>query len=657
MKWLVRALLAVMIFGGVALGGVALIPAETIARLATERLSSSLEREVRITGAVRPSFYPMIGISAEGLEIANPDWAADQGPMLRAEALNVGVALIPLFSGEVRISEAAIDRPDIVLLRAADGHANWEFGTATTNTPRSNSALPQIGLAQAKITDGRIRFEDARTGQSFAAEAVNMTLSASAMNAPLTGDVSAFINGAALSGTLSLDTLADAMAGRETRIDTSLSWAGGSLSYRGALTLTPFALAGDLNADITDLTPVVTAAGAGAVTLPAGFGRDRIALSGPIAITPEGVVQITDASLALDETTITLSAELTQGAERPLITGRIVSGRVDLSALTQSGAPEGRGAGGNAAGGWPRDEIDLSGLFAVDANLDLTLAELDLGMMKLSDIALQTRLDAGRLQADLARAVAYGGTIAGQTVINARGNGSVASTMTIRAVQLQPLMRDFADYERLSGTGNVTLNLLASGRSVAAWMNSLEGNVALDFGQGAIEGLDLAGMIRNLDSSYRGQGARTVYDSITATLAITGGVARNDDLRLDAGWGGVTGAGAIDIGGQSVDYRVIPAVQTSSDGSNIAVPVIVRGPWANLSFAPDLEYLARQRLELEREQLEEAAQARIDAERERLEQEARERLNIPAEGDARDAIENQLRNEVEGALRGLLGGN
>jgi hypothetical protein len=67
--------------------------------------------------------------------------------------------------------------------------------------------------------------------------------------------------------------------------------------------------------------------------------------------------------------------------------------------------------------------------------------------------------------------------------------------------------------------------------------------------------------------------------------------------------------------------------------------------------------LANQRLELERAELEAAAQARIDEERARLEQEARDRLNLPAEGDARDAIENQLRNEVEGALRGLFGGN
>lgn len=654
MKWVLRVILAVVIFVGVAVGGIALIPTDTIARLATERLSASLARDVTLTGAVRPSFYPMIGISAEGFEISNPDWAADQGPMLRAEALHIGVEVMPLFSGEVRIARAELIKPDIILLRNADGQANWEFSTtAPTAETGTSGDLPQISLSLAQISDGTLRYTDATTAQSYAAEAVNLRLEAPDLKGSLTGSFHAAINGARLRGDVTLTTLADALAGREARIDMSLSWTGGSLGYRGALMLAPFSLAGEVNADITDLTPITTAAGVAAVTLPAGLGRDRIALNGPIAITPEGVAQIMDATLALDDTAITLSADLSTGGERPKITGRIAGGRVDLSALTEGSATEGSSAGG----GWPRDEIDLTGLFAVDANLDLALAELDLGMMRLSDIALQTTLDAGRLQLDLARAVAYGGTIAGQTVINGRGNGSVASNMAIRAVQLQPLLQDFADYDRLSGTGNVTFNILAGGRSVAAWMNSLEGSAALDFGQGAIEGLDLAGMIRNLDSSYRGEGARTVYDSITATLAITGGVARNDDLTLTAGWGGVTGTGEINIGGQSVEYRVIPAVQTSSDGSNIAVPVIVRGPWADLSFAPDLEYLANQRLELERAELEAAAQARIDEERARLEQEARDRLNLPAEGDARDAIENQLRNEVEGALRGLFGGN
>jgi AsmA protein len=50
-------------------------------------------------------------------------------------------------------------------------------------------------------------------------------------------------------------------------------------------------------------------------------------------------------------------------------------------------------------------------------------------------------------------------------------------------------------------------------------------------------------MIRNFDASFRGEGARTVYDSITANFVISDGIVQNDDLLLDAPWGGVEGAG------------------------------------------------------------------------------------------------------------------
>lgn len=47
MKWVLRVNLAIVIFVSMAIGGIALIPTETISRLATERLLTSLARPVR----------------------------------------------------------------------------------------------------------------------------------------------------------------------------------------------------------------------------------------------------------------------------------------------------------------------------------------------------------------------------------------------------------------------------------------------------------------------------------------------------------------------------------------------------------------------------------------------------------------------------------
>jgi hypothetical protein len=56
---------------------------------------------------------------------------------------------------------------------------------------------------------------------------------------------------------------------------------------------------------------------------------------------------------------------------------------------------------------------------------------------------------------------------------------------------------------------------------MATIMSGLQGQGDFAFGAGAILGFDLAGMIRNFDTSFRGEGARTVYDSVTANFVIS----------------------------------------------------------------------------------------------------------------------------------------
>lgn len=67
-------------------------------------------------------------------------------------------------------------------------------------------------------------------------------------------------------------------------------------------------------------------------------------------------------------------------------------------------------------------------------------------------------------------------------------------------------------------------------------------------GAGGNKGLDLAGMIRTLDPSYRGAGARTVCDQFSGNFTIADGELSNDGLRLDAPRGELTGEGILNLG-------------------------------------------------------------------------------------------------------------
>ena len=217
-------------------------------------------------------------------------------------------------------------------------------------------------------------------------------------------------------------------------------------------------------------------------------------------------------------------------------------------------------------------------------------------------------------------------------------------------MQLAPLLTQFAGYERLEGTGSGTIDLLLVGNSMQALMNSVSGSGSLDFGQGAILGLDIWGMIRNLDTSYQGEGSRTVYDSLAASFTVADGVLSNEDFAMESAVGRVSGSGTVGLGARVLDYTIIPEV-LAGEASGIRVPLRISGAWSDPNFSIDLEALAEAELQEQIDALEEQATGA-------LQEAASEALGTDVETveDLEDALEDRLREEAETQLLRLFGG-
>ena len=653
MRWIIRLLGVVVTLAVLGLAALLMVPAERIAGLAAAQLGQSLGRAVTISGAVQPIFWPHLGVRAEGVGVANPDWVSE-GPMLRATALSVRLPWAAILDGTPQIDEITLIAPQITLVRGADGRASWEVATGTAPGAGTQSTAAAIAIAMAEITDGSLRYIDAQSGQRVALTGIDARLAL-----PRDGTLSlagrATAQGVPMSFSLELAALPDLMAGRLSAGALGLEWAGGTARFDGQLGLTPV-FNGQLALDASDLAPLAGLAGVAIPDLPQGFGRQRVALSGQVALSDEGSAHLRDGRLQLDQTTFALALDLTQGAERPMIRGTVTGDALTLPGGGDNSAPTGQG--------WSRAPIDVSGLFATDAEIALQLGAVALGDIALGPVDLNATLTRGRLVFDIARITAYGGAVSGQFVVNGRGGLSVGGDLSARDIAILPMLRDVAGFERLEGTGAGRLRFLGVGNDMASIMGGLSGEGELRLGAGVVRGIDLAAMIRNRDPGAQGTGARTVYDSVSARFVIADGVLANEDLTLAAGWGGATGAGRVDLGGQSLDYRMIPAISPTADIGAIRVPVLIRGPWSGPSIRLDLEYLAQQELAAERARLEAEAQARIDAEVDRLEAEARARADEALgtqlqQGDtvqdARDALEQRLRDEAEQQLLRLLG--
>ena len=660
MRWVFRIIGAFVVLAFLALGIILLIPAERIAQVASERITQATGRVVTITGDARPTLWPDLGIVIEGLRIGNPAWAGD-APMIVAERVNVGVAWSGLFSGDIRVERAVLEGADIMLVRAADGRVSWDMGAGAAES--SDSASIQVGFDEAVIRNARVRYLDREAGADWDVSALNATINLPEAGGAVAISGSAQVNGVPLVLETTIDGVAGLLAGEARPVLADVRWQGGSAVFDGQLALNATAQ-GTLDLTAEDLGPLVALVGSEMPDLPRGLGRDRIAVTGDVRLAQEGSLHLRNGVVRLDQTVLNVALDLVPGEDRPMLRGTITGGAIALPGLIGGdGEGDGEDDAEAEATGWPRDIIDVSGLFAIDADLTVRTESLDLGSVELSQIDLRATLTRGRLVFDIASIETYDGQLAGRFVINGRGGLSVGGDLILASVSLQPLLSAMADYDRLQGTGSASIEFLGVGNDLHTIMDGLEAEGDVSLGQGALLGFDLSAMIRNFDPSFRGEGQRTVYDRVTAEFRVRDGVVLNDDLLLEAPWGEVRGEGQADLAAMTLDYRLTPGVFRDAEGvAEIRAPIAISGPWSSPSIRPDLEALAEMELAEEAARLEAEARARLEAEEDRLEQTARERANelLGLEIEAGDTPEEIQRLLEEGLIDGaqrLIFGN
>ena len=110
--WLIRIFGALAMLVLVLVAILLLLPGDRIAALAVDRIKAGTGRDLSVSGDVRLTLWPVLGVETGPVVLANADWAGPE-PMLRAEALAIGVSAPELLRGEVRITRIAATAPDV----------------------------------------------------------------------------------------------------------------------------------------------------------------------------------------------------------------------------------------------------------------------------------------------------------------------------------------------------------------------------------------------------------------------------------------------------------------------------------------------------------------------------------------------------------------
>lgn len=589
-----------------------LISADFVEQQIVKAVKDSTGRTLRIGGGVRLSFFPSLSVKAGNVTLSNPPGMAE-GDMLQTGMLKLSLKLIPLLSKRVEVDEFVLDRPIIALARDRQGRANWDFGTSASagSAPAqggetADSAAPamlpeDIRLGDIRLVNGVLGYADAATGSQTIIRKINFSMQAPSLAGPLSAEGSLDWKGRTVSMSAQLQSISALLAQKATPLQMTISADGLDVAYDGSVTLASGVSA---EGQVTAGTPSVRslAAWLGAeLPTPKGFGA--FSMKTAMNFSNE-VLSLNKLTLSLDGMKAEGGAQLRTTGVRPKLDATLAADTLNLNTYLNTGPAAAGPAPAKGDAGWSRTPIDVSGLGAVDADLRLSVAGLIYDKIKIGRGALSVSLDNRRIEIGLGELQLYEGRAQGKLVLNGRNKiPSFSARMTTTAVSALPLLTDAAGFKWISGHSALGFDLAGQGQSQYQMISTLNGKANMKFTDGAIEGINIAGMIRNLKKgSLSGWGkqpsAKTDFSEFSGSFTITNGVAVNDDLKLVGPLVRLSGDGNINILAQSVNYNAEPKLVASlkgqggaGDKKGLTIPVKIKGPWSNPKITPDLKKL------------------------------------------------------------------
>jgi uncharacterized protein involved in outer membrane biogenesis len=412
-----------------------------------------------------------------------------ENPTGNLDASVVAVDLAPL------VSLAAVRYPDNPLLAGLDKRAGAYPGLlGDTRIDLIASAASNddgtTGLALSVQGDAGGSAISATLSGSAKAGAVGegeLSLSLSARNDDATSlmalaGLPALPLGAVGPGEMTLSTKGEPAAGMETAF--TLSGDDFQASFKGTSSFGDQGLAakGKTELESADLEPWLMTSG---VSLPGmGFGMP-VSLAGDVDYA-DGLLVLAGLNGTVNENAVSgdVNAEISEGL--PHLTGALALDALDLKPAAamllgeNALAPE-------ASGGWPSAPFQPKSAAPFTAEMDISAGTLAAGAAASAyDATMTFRLDAESMRVSNLKGKLFGGDLAGLLELkNNGGTGLFSGQLSLAGADLETALLGAG----LSGAGDFSTTLSASGKSVGGMVAALSGS-----GTAALKDLTIAGL-------------------------------------------------------------------------------------------------------------------------------------------------------------------
>lgn len=634
LKWVLTAG-ALLLF--LAVGAGVLIPrfveVHTYKPRIEQLVSARTGRAFAMGDDIKLSLFPWVGVSLTDLSLGNPQ-GFEAREMVVIKRFEVRLKVIPLISRRIEVDHFVVDTPQLFLERTREGQGNWENlgpdqqvnDTETTSQepgpgkqdpgnqdPANQEKAPglpieSLAVENFSILNGRITYGDPRSGLKKEITELNLTLTDISFDRPLNINLAAKIDGRPLAlegqaGPLGKDP-------GQQDIDLDLNFKALdllNLTLKGRImeALADWKIDMDLAMDPFSPRKLFSALGRSfPVSTFDPLVLDKAALKAHIAGSATRV-SLSQATLVLDDTTLNFMAEAR--AFDPLdLHFDLTLDTLDLDRyLPAAQAETDRDPSDQATvstDSGQREKTGYAPLRTLVLDGRIRAGRLKVAHIQIQDMIAHVKGTNGVFDLDPLTFNLYQGNVASKARLDLR-KGEPATHVTLEAAGIQagPLLKDALEKEIIEGTLAAALTLDLTGDHLDPMKKSLGGKGNLNFTDGAVVGIDIANMVRNVTSGLGlgekpGEKPRTdfaqliiPFSAARGVVTIPGASLMSPLLRLEAD-------GNADLVREILDFRVMPRVVATLKGqgdtqerSGLMVPLLVTGSFASPRIQPDLK--------------------------------------------------------------------
>src|SRR3954471_23831790 len=559
-----------------------------------DALRQAVEAQIRdvtgldlvVSGAIDVSVFPGSSVSFHNVGLKG---GGTMDPALQVDVLTANLRLLPLLLRRFEIADVMMLRPQIRVVRDGSGESNWTPFVERIARTMKPGAENQVSFSEIRIQDGVLNYQDPMNHVTEQLGDIDLSLAWPSISRSFAATGQFDWRGERVDGSISAGDFVAMLSGDRSGLKARLVSAPLKLAFDGSVAnRTSLMMEGIVTVDSVSLRNALRWMGQ---QVPGSGGFGRFALKARANVVG-GSVALTNVNVELDgnaaEGVMTVANNGRQTLQATLAAGNLdFTPYISTVRLLASGARD-----------WNRQLFDLTSLSATDLDMRLSAAKVTVGPTKLGRTAFGANLRGGALALSVGEAQMYGGIAKGSFGI-ARSDAiaDVKAQFQFTDVDLQAAASDLFGVNKLTGRGNLSMMLEASGSSPFGLASSLDGTATMIGHDGAIAGFNVEQLLNRLErrplsgaGSFRN--GSTPYDNLTVSLKFSDGIASTEDVRMESGSSRVTLNGTIAVPSREFDLKGTASLMANGN-STFDLPFVVQGPWDDPLIFPEAEALIK----------------------------------------------------------------